>query len=95
MRTYSPSKRARTSEEHRRIQFRNRYLMIARNDTLRTLLPDLPWILAYEALALGHVLLRERFLAPGYLQAWRLARAVRARQVPPVTRPPFGLEPAP
>ncbi|MEA2126447.1 MAG: hypothetical protein QOI80_3229 [Solirubrobacteraceae bacterium] len=95
IRTYSPSTRAQASREHRRIQFRNRYLMIARNDTLRTLLPDLPWILAYEALALGHVLLRERFLAPGYLQAWRLARAVRARRVPPVTRPPFGLEPAP
>ncbi len=67
--------------------------MIARNDTRRTLLPHLPQILAYEVLALGHVLLRERFLARGYVEAWRLRRTVRARHVPPRARVPFGLEP--
>jgi GT2 family glycosyltransferase len=80
VRTYSPSKRARTSEEHRRIQFRNRYLMMARNETPRTLLANLPWILGYEIVALGHVILRERFLARGYGEAWRLARRVRAKR---------------
>ena len=75
-----PRQRRRTSEEHRRIQFRNRYLMMARNESARTLLANLPWILAYEVLALGHVLLRERFLARGYREAWRLARTVRAKR---------------
>jgi GT2 family glycosyltransferase len=93
IRTYSPSKRAQSSEEHRRIQFRNRYLMMARNDTWRTLLRDLPRILVYEVLALGHVVLRERFLARGYLEAWRLRRGVRARRTNAVARVPFGLEP--
>ena len=80
VRTYSPSKRRRTSQEHRRIQFRNRYLMMVRNETPRSLLRDLPWILAYELLALGHVALRERFLARGYAEAWRLAPRVRAKR---------------
>jgi GT2 family glycosyltransferase len=76
IRTYSPSTRARSSEEHRRIQFRNRYLMMVRNETAGSLLRNLPWILGYELLALGHVLLRERFLARGYVEALRLAPRV-------------------
>jgi len=80
MRTYSPSTRAATSEAHRRLQFRNRYLLMARNESAGTFAANLPSILAYELLALGHVALRERFLARGYLEAWRLAPAVRAKR---------------
>jgi GT2 family glycosyltransferase len=80
IRTYSPSKRAQTSELHRRIQFRNRYLMMVRNETLGSLVRNLPWILVYEILALGHVLLRERFLARGYVEAARLAPRVWAKR---------------
>ncbi len=80
VRTYAPSKRQRTSEEHRRIQFRNRYLMMARNESARTLLANLPWIALYEVLAFGHVVLRERFLARGYREAWRLAPVVRRKR---------------
>jgi GT2 family glycosyltransferase len=80
IRTYSPSKRAQTSEEHRRIQFRNRYLMMVRNESLGSLLRNLPWILVYEVLALGHVILRERFLARGYVEAARLAPRVWGRR---------------
>jgi GT2 family glycosyltransferase len=80
IRTYSPSKRAQASEEHRRIQFRNRYLLMVRNETLGSLLRSLPWILVYEVLSLGHVLLRERFLARGYVEAARLAPRVWGRR---------------
>jgi GT2 family glycosyltransferase len=80
IRTYSPSKRARSTEEHRRIQFRNRYLMMVRNETAGSFARNLPWILVYEVLALGHVLLRERFLARGYVEAVRLAPRVWARR---------------
>lgn len=80
VRTYSPSKRARTSHAHRRIQFRNRYLMMVANETPASFARNLPWILAYEILALGHVLLRERFLARGYLEAARLAPSVWRRR---------------
>ena len=76
IRTYSPTKRGQTSEEHRRIQFRNRYLLMVRNETPESLVRNLPHILLYEILALGHVILRERFLARGYLEAARLAPRV-------------------
>ena len=80
IRTYSPSTRAQLPEWDRMMQFRNRYLMIAKNDPLRTLLRDLPRILAYEVLALGFVILRERHLARGYLSAaFLLPRMLRRR----------------
>lgn len=79
-RFYSPSTRAQLSAEHRRLQFRNRYLMIAKNDSAASLARDLPRIATYEVLALGYVLLRERELLPGYRDAWRLARRARAKR---------------
>jgi GT2 family glycosyltransferase len=101
IRTYSPSTRSRMPDWDRMMQFRNRYLMIAKNDPLPSLLRDLPRICAYELLALGYALLRERCLRRGYLEAARLLpRALRKRSylqrrrrergAPPV---PYGLVP--
>ncbi len=100
IRTYSPSTRARMSADHRRLQFRNRYLMIAKNDSVRDLLRDAGPLLTYELLALGYAILRERELLRGYLEAARLLPAARRRRREiqrrrRVTRVPFGLEPAP
>ena len=61
------------------MQFRNRYLMIAKNEG-RELARDLPLVLGYELLALGHVLLRERHLLPAYRDAWRRLPAARRRR---------------
>jgi GT2 family glycosyltransferase len=99
VRTYSPSKRDQVAEEHRRLQFRNRYLMWFKNETRGGLVRDLPFIAAYEAAALGHVLLRERHLLGGYRDAWRALGQMRARRAQvqarrTVRRIPFGLEPA-
>jgi GT2 family glycosyltransferase len=104
VRTYSPSTRAQMSEAARRLQFRNRYLMMIKNETAAGVARDLPWIAGYEVLALGHVLLRERHLLGGYRDAWRLRsgawrrRAViheRRRRLAARTgrraTPPFGL----
>jgi GT2 family glycosyltransferase len=104
VRTYSPSTRAQMSEAARRLQFRNRYLMMIKNETAGGIARDLPWIAGYEVLALGHVLLRERHLLGGYRDAWRLRAAAwrrrteiqerRQRLVAPPRRrasPPFGL----
>jgi GT2 family glycosyltransferase len=98
VRTYSPSTRAVLDEGQRRLQFRNRYLMWAKNETAAGLAHDLPWIAAYEVLALGHVLLRERHLLRAYRSvaralpgALRRRRAVQSRRV--ARRPPFGLQP--
>jgi GT2 family glycosyltransferase len=99
IRTYSPSTRQQMSQRDRRIQFRNRYLMMAKNETPASLVRHAPWILGYEVLALGHVLLRERHLLAGYREAWRaLPEARRRRRVIQSRRrvnlPPFGLRPA-
>jgi GT2 family glycosyltransferase len=98
-RFYSPTTRAAVPEHHRRLQFRNRYLMMLKNDTWASLLRDLPWVLGYELLALGHVVLRERHLLGGYADAWRLRggafarrQAIQARRAPR-RRVPFGLRP--
>jgi GT2 family glycosyltransferase len=98
VRTYSPTTRASVSEAHRRLQFRNRYLMWVKNETRRGLLHDLPHVLAYEAAAFGYVLLRERYLLEGYREVREALPAARARRREvqarrAVPRPPFGLEP--
>jgi GT2 family glycosyltransferase len=96
IRTYSPSTRAQMSAEARRLQFRNRYLMMIKNETPAGLRRDAHLIAAYEVLALGHVLLRERQLLGGYRDALRLlGRARRRRKLiqarRSVERPLFGL----
>ena len=101
IRRYSPSTRGRVPEWQRMVQFRNRYLMMVKNDPLPALARDLPRIALYEALALGFVLLRERFLLRGYLEAARafprmLAKRrvlQRRRRARGAAVPPYGLLP--
>lgn len=103
VRTYSPSTRDRLPERDRRMQFRNRYLMMVKNDTPRALLRDLHRVMAWEALALGYALLRERALLGGYRDALRLAGGAWRRRRALATRRgtraamtvPLGLEVAP
>jgi GT2 family glycosyltransferase len=103
VRYYSPSTRAQMPEGDRRLQFRNRYLMMVKNDTARGIARDLHRIAAYEALALGHAVLRERSLLGGYRDAARLLPAARRRRAAVQRRRrergvrsvPFGLEPRP
>jgi GT2 family glycosyltransferase len=96
IRTYSPSTRSAVGAGAQRMQFRNRYLMILKNDTARELARDLPVVLLYELLALGYAVLRERHLLGGYREAWvrragarRRRRAIDARRR---ARSPYGLE---
>ena len=99
MRFYSPTTRSGLPEAHRRLQFRNRLLMMVKNDSWADLRRDLHRIALYEVLALGHVVLRERHLLRAYRAAVRALpatrrrrRVVQAKRVPGV-RPPFGLRP--
>jgi hypothetical protein len=97
MRFYSPTTRSSLPEAHRRLQFRNRLLMMAKNDSWADLRGDLHRIAFYELLAIGHVLLRERHLLRAYADAGRcLPAARRRRRIVQAkrargTRPPFGL----
>jgi GT2 family glycosyltransferase len=94
VRFYSPSTRAQLAAAHRRLQFRNRLLMIVKNDRPGPLLRDLPRIALYEVLALGYALLREPGLLPGYWQAARAApRVWRKRRREARAPVPFGLTP--
>jgi GT2 family glycosyltransferase len=80
VRFYSPGNRPLVAPEHRRLQFRNRLLMLAKNETARGFVKHAPFILGYEVLALGHALLRERTLLRGYVEAGRLLGAARSRR---------------
>lgn len=101
IRRYSPTTRAEMPPWDRMMQFRNRYLMIAKNDPLPALLRDLPRILVYELLALGFAILRERHLLRGYFEAARLlprmlgkrAELQRKRRANGAAAIPYGLEP--
>jgi GT2 family glycosyltransferase len=96
IRTYSPSTRAHMAAADRRTQFRNRLLMIAKNDTLADLGRDALPLAGYEVLALGFAILREPELLGGYREAARRLRGARARRGivqarRRVARVPFGL----
>lgn len=97
VRFFSPSTRARVAPEHRRLQFRNRLLMIAKNDRLGDLLRDLPHVLLYEISALGYALVVERELLGAYADAWRALPGARRRRAALQPRrrgrPPYGLLP--
>jgi GT2 family glycosyltransferase len=80
IRTYRPAMRGQIPPRDRRLVFRNRYLLIAKNDRLRELVRDLPWIAAYELAALGFALLREPQLLRGYVEAARLLPAALRRR---------------
>jgi len=101
VRRYSPTTRARVAGWQRTVQFRNRYLMIVKNDPPLSLLAGLPWVLPYEFAALGFALLREPGLLGGYRGATALygrmrgkrrtlQRRRRERDAPPI---PYGLVP--
>jgi GT2 family glycosyltransferase len=102
VRFYSPTTRGGLAPGHRRLQFRNRYLMIVKNDSPAALVRDLPIVLAYELLALGHALLRERHLLGGYRDTLALLGpalrrrgrlAERRRALGVRARVPLGLRP--
>ncbi len=96
-RTYSPSTRAQVDPAHRRLQFRNRLLMWAKNETRAGARRAALGLAAHETARLGYALTRERDLLAGYRDAWdaRVATARRRALVQErvVSTAPFGLEP--
>jgi GT2 family glycosyltransferase len=97
VRFFSPSTRSRVAPEHRRLQFRNRLLMVAKNERPRDALRDLPHLVVYEIAALGYALLVEHELLGAYRDAWRALPGARRRRARlrgrERARPPFGLMP--
>jgi hypothetical protein len=65
----------------RRHSFKNHYLQVAKNEIGAGLLLHLPWLVVWEVLRLGFVLVRDRPLLGAYRDAWRaLPGALRKRR---------------
>lgn len=66
----------------RRHSFKNHYLQLMKNEHGRDFLWNLPWLLTWEVLRIGFVLLRDRSMLPAYADAWRaLPDAWRKRRI--------------
>ena len=72
--------RMRVPEAIRRHSFKNHYLQLVKNETGRGLLLNLPWLIVWEILRLGFVLLRDRALLSAYKEAWQLLGTARRRR---------------
>lgn len=78
---YRPESRKSRLPWQRRLQFRNRYLLVLKNDTPADLLRHIPFLLPYEIAAFGYALFVEPCLLGGYLDVLRLLpRMLRKRR---------------
>jgi GT2 family glycosyltransferase len=80
VRGYSPKSRKQISEYFRQLQFRNRYLMLVKNESFRNFLIDFPFYLVYEILQFGYVVSRELHLFKGYKQFFQLFPEARRKR---------------
>ena len=76
-RTFRPGRRERGSAFTRRLSVRNRYLLLLKNEAPATWRRDWPAILAYDALILAYLLVREPASLAGLAEAWRLRPVMR------------------
>lgn len=81
-RGWQRARRAAIPVAIRRHSFKNHYLQLAKNETARGFVIHAPWLITWEILRLGFVLLRDRELLPAYGEALRaLPRALRRRAI--------------
>jgi GT2 family glycosyltransferase len=87
VRSYSPRNRKLVPKYFRQLQFRNRYLMMLKMESLRNLLAHLPYLLLYEFSQFVYVLFREPHLLLAFKQlfkllpeAWRKRKIIAARK---------------
>lgn len=71
-RTYSPDRRKKMPKNLRRLQYRNRYLMLIKNELPLTFILHLPFILFFEIVSLFYVLIRGPFLMKTWPEIIRL-----------------------
>jgi len=81
-RGWQRDRRTRVPVETRRHSFKNHYLQLVKNETTGGFVRNLPWLLTWEVLRLGFVLLRDHWMATAYLDAMRaLPEARRKRRL--------------
>lgn len=76
----SPTRTGTADRAHRRLQFRNRLLMVAKNETYGGLLRHAPWLVAHELAGLAVGLVRDPLLLKAYMDAFRGWPAARRRR---------------
>ena len=64
----------------RRHSFKNHYLQLMKNETAGGFLRNLPWLVSWEVLRLGFVLLRDRAVGGAYRDAWRAMPEARRKR---------------
>lgn len=80
VRGWQQARRAGIAISTRRHSFKNHYLQLVKNETLCRGLRNLPWLLGWEILRFGFVVLRDRPMLGAYAEAWRaLPEAIRKR----------------
>jgi len=77
---YNPETRKSQPRSLRRMQFRNRYFLMIKNDRMRDMVLHLPYILGFELMALAYVLVREPFLIRGYCEVLKAMPRMRKKR---------------
>ena len=80
-RGWQRDRRAEISTATRRHSFKNHYLQLVKNETASGFLRNLPWLVTWEILRLGFVLLRDRPLGAAYQDAWRALPEARRKRI--------------
>jgi GT2 family glycosyltransferase len=70
----------------RRHSFKNHYLQLVKNETASGFIRNLPWLLSWEILRLGFVLLRDRPMGAAYFDAWQALPEARRKRAQIQTR---------
>lgn len=81
-RGWRSGRRAEIPVAIRRHSFKNHYLQLVKNETLAGFLMNAPWLIGWEVLRLGFVLIRDRGMLGAYRETWReLPGAWRKRRL--------------
>ena len=80
VRGWQRARRAGIAISTRRHSFKNHYLQLVKNETLGHGLRNLPWLLGWEILRFGFVVLRDRPMLGAYTEAWRALPEARRKR---------------
>jgi len=79
-RGWQRDQRAKIPISTRRHSFKNHYLQLVKNETASGFVRNLPWLISWEIMRLGFVLLRDRPMGTAYRDAWRALPGARRRR---------------
>lgn len=72
VRTFRPGQRHQVADHLRYLGFRNRYLLMMKNESLTGFIHDLPWIALYDVAILAYLIVFERQTLAAFASIWKL-----------------------